>query len=130
MEYLAIATGFVVLALISAIGGTLVFLMWTGKINLTKVISENDGTGSMSRLQFLIFTFVIAGSVLVLTLETGEFPVLGADVLALLGISGTSYVAAKGIQHSGGGVAEAAAQKALKAQEAAEEAAKKAGGDV
>ena len=44
------------------------------------------------------FTFVIAGLTLVLTLESGEFPDLGPDVLALLGISGGSYVVSKGIQ--------------------------------
>ena len=52
---------------------------------------------SISRLQFLIFTFVIAGVYLVLSLEAGRFVDVPQNVLLLLGISGTSYVVSKGI---------------------------------
>ncbi len=58
---------------------------------------------SLSRLQFLIFTFVIAGVYLVLSLEAGRFVDIPQNVLLLLGISGTSYVVAKGIGNSGSG---------------------------
>jgi uncharacterized membrane protein len=55
----------------------------------------------MSRFQFLIFTFVVAMCLLVLTLESGEFPKLDPNILGLLGISGGSYLVSKGIPRPG-----------------------------
>lgn len=53
---------------------------------------------SMSRFQFLIFTFVIAGVYLILCLETGSFVDIPNNVVILLGVSGGTYAAAKGIK--------------------------------
>jgi len=53
---------------------------------------------SVSRFQFLIFTFVIAGVYLVLCLESGRFVDIPENVILLLGVSGTSYAASKGIK--------------------------------
>jgi hypothetical protein len=53
---------------------------------------------SMSRLQLLVFTFVIAGVYLVLCLESGTFVDIPNNVLLLLGISGGTYAASKGIK--------------------------------
>ena len=53
---------------------------------------------SISRFQFLIFTFVIAGVYLVLCLESGRFVEIPENVILLLGVSGTSYAASKGIK--------------------------------
>jgi uncharacterized membrane protein len=53
---------------------------------------------SISRFQFLIFTFVIAGVYLVLCLESGKFVEIPQNVILLLGVSGTSYAASKGIK--------------------------------
>ncbi len=53
---------------------------------------------SISRFQFLIFTFVIAGVYLVLCLESGQFVEIPQNVILLLGVSGTSYAASKGIK--------------------------------
>jgi hypothetical protein len=71
-------------------------------INLERLISDEKGDASLSRFQFLIFTFVIAMS-LVLIIVSGKngpaFPSPIPDqILGLLGISGISYVLAKGIQ--------------------------------
>jgi hypothetical protein len=52
---------------------------------------------SLARFQFLIFTFVIAGVYLVLCLESGRFVEIPQNVILLLGVSGTSYAASKGI---------------------------------
>ena len=69
-----------------------------GDIKLTGIISEPDGSkASLSRFQFLLFTFVIAGLYLVLSLESGNFVDVPESVLALLGISGGSYLVSKGI---------------------------------
>ena len=56
---------------------------------------------SMSRLQLLIFTFVIAGVYLVLCLESGTFVQIPDNVILLLGVSGGTYAAAKGIKAAG-----------------------------
>jgi hypothetical protein len=50
---------------------------------------------SLSRFQFLIFTFVIAGLYLLLSIEAGTFVDIPANVLVLLGISSGSYVVSK-----------------------------------
>jgi len=103
MPQLALYLGYVVVAFLGLVGAIVVYRMAVGAIDLENLISEANGRASFSRFQFLIFTFVIAGAVLVLTLEGGKFPELGADVLALLGLSSGSYVVSKGIQTSGGG---------------------------
>ena len=75
-----------------------------GQISLCGIIAEpesTDGNGkpkaSLSRFQFLVFTFVIAGLYLVLSLESGTFVDIPQSVLLLLGISGGSYLVSKGI---------------------------------
>ena len=100
MPTLALIAGYVVVIFIGALGAILLLKMFRGTIDLSALISEENGQASFSRFQFLVFTFVIAVSVLVLTLEGGEFPELGTDVLGLLGISGSGYVVSKGIQKS------------------------------
>ena len=102
MEQLALVAGYVIVALVGLLGLLILFYMMTGRIDLTWLISEkeNGGAASLSRFQFLLFTFVVAMCILVLTLEGGEFPQLNEDILGLLGISGGSYLIAKGIQHS------------------------------
>ena len=52
---------------------------------------------SLSRFQFLIFTFVIAGLFLMLSIETGAFVDIPQNVLLLLGISGGSFLVSKGV---------------------------------
>lgn len=52
---------------------------------------------SLSRFQFLIFTFVIAGLYLLLSIEAGTFVEIPTNVLGLLGISGGSYLVSKAV---------------------------------
>ncbi|MBA7694191.1 hypothetical protein ES703_102798 [subsurface metagenome] len=61
----------------------ILYFIITGKINLEKLICEPNGDASMSRLQFLIFTFVIAISLYLIII--GKDPL---EILILLGISG------------------------------------------
>src|SRR5215831_65921 len=100
MPQLALVAGYVVVLFVGLLGLIVVWNVFRGKIDLTLLISEKDGPASMSRFQFLIFTFVVAMCIMVLTLESGEFPSLSANVLGLLGISGGSYLVSKGIQQS------------------------------
>lgn len=97
---IAIAIVIVTFALIVA------WKLLLGKIDLTYLLAEPPASGtpddppkaSISRFQFLIFTFVIAGVYLVLCLEAGQFVEIPQNVILLLGVSGTSYAASKGIK--------------------------------
>ena len=83
--------------------GLAVVVLWkvaTGAIDLTYLISEPDKKASLSRFQFLIFTFVVAGLFLLLSIESGTFVDIPPNVLLLLGISGGSYAVSKGIAAS------------------------------
>lgn len=58
---------------------------------------------SLSRFQFLIFTFVVAGLFLLLSIEAGAFVEVPPTVLGLVGISGGSFIISKGISSNSGG---------------------------
>ena len=58
---------------------------------------DQNGKASISRFQLFLFSYVIAGLYLVLSLEAGQFVEIPDGVLALLGISGGSFVVSKGI---------------------------------
>jgi hypothetical protein len=60
-------------------------------------VSIDDAKASLSRFQFLLFTFVIAGLFLLLSIEAGTFVNIPDNVLYLLGISGGSYALSKAI---------------------------------
>jgi hypothetical protein len=69
---------------------------------LDGLLSEPPGPhgeikASLARFQFLIFTFVIAGLYLLLCIEAGTFIEIPGNVLALLGISGGTFVASKSV---------------------------------
>ena len=77
--------------------------IYDGDISLKGLLAEPPEAGrpvdsakaSMSRFQFLIFTFVIAGLYLLLSIEAGTFVEIPQNVLYLLGISGGTYVVSK-----------------------------------
>jgi hypothetical protein len=96
--------GFVVIAIIML--GFAAMVLWKifqNQISLDGLLAEpppadNPTVGakaSLSRFQFLIFTFVIAGLYLLLSIEAGTFVEIPGNVLLLLGISSGSYVVSK-----------------------------------
>ena len=98
MELLQHVTGWVIVVFITSLALKILIMVWKGGakgIDLKHLISEDNGNASLSRFQFLIFTFVIAMGLLVIILKTENFPTIGSDVFALLGISAGSYVASK-----------------------------------
>ncbi len=101
METVSIFIAWVTALIIGFLGGAIVYLIIVGRINLERLISEKDGSASLSRFQFLIFTFVVAMSLFLMVLSNGSFPEISPEILGLLGISGGSYVISKGIQKSG-----------------------------
>ena len=103
MSLIGSATAWVVLAFVGLLGLTIIGQIWLGAISLKNLISEPNGDASTSRLQFLIFTFVISLSLFLIVIgqPTPAFPdKISDDVLGLLGISGGSYLVSKGIQFS------------------------------
>jgi hypothetical protein len=100
----------VLCAFIAALGVAVLRLIFLGKIDLSRLISEPTGDASMSRFQLLIFTFVIALSLFLVVVGNGipgtecagcpHFPEIPGTILSLLGISASSYLVSKGIQFS------------------------------
>jgi len=72
----------------------------TGKLDLRLLIANEQGDASLSRLQLLIFTFIIAAGFLYLTAKAGAFPAVNESVLVLLGISGTTYALGKALDRN------------------------------
>lgn len=75
----------------------------SGKIDISQLLEEKgpDGTNggaSMGRFQLLIFTFVIGLSFFYVVLCKCDMPQIPTNVLALLGVSATTYGVGKGIQ--------------------------------
>ncbi|HWU63256.1 MAG TPA: hypothetical protein VN112_14660 [Ensifer sp.] len=104
-QLIALLIAVVVAIIILAIGLTVVRLIWSKTMDLSMLLTEvtTDGTGqqqakaSLSRFQFLVFTFVVAGLYFVLSLESGYLIEVPNGTLVLLGISGVSYLGSKTI---------------------------------
>ncbi|HKD85117.1 MAG TPA: hypothetical protein VKB58_10240 [Terriglobales bacterium] len=99
---LTLLCGWILCIFVGLLAAVILWLILHGDIDLTRLISEPNGDASLSRLQFLVFTFVIALS-LFLIIAAGSpphFPDIPGTVLTLLGISGSSYLVSKGIQFS------------------------------
>lgn len=86
---------------------------------------------SLSRFQFLIFTFVVAGLFLMLSIEAGRMVDIPTNVLVLIGLSGTGFLAGKSLSGNTAPSAptpaeqlKAAEEKAKRAEEAAAKATK------
>jgi hypothetical protein len=99
---LSLIVAAVVSLIILLLALSIVVAIWRGEVNLAFLLSEpidkgGDGKpkASLSRFQFLIFTFVIAGLYLVLSIESGQLIEVPPGALVLLGISGGSYLISK-----------------------------------
>ena len=104
MEFWDLRTATTVFAYVLALGflalfAIVVFKIYTDKIDLGSVIQEKDGSGksSISRFQLLVFTLVIAGLYVILSIENGQLIDVPNGALLLLGISAGSFVMSKSI---------------------------------
>lgn len=101
--WISALAAWVALGFLGLIGVAILYLVFTGKIDLSGLISEPTGDASMSRFQLLIFTFVIAACLFLIVASKGppDFPKdIPQGILVLLGISSSSYLVSKGIQAS------------------------------
>jgi hypothetical protein len=106
---LTMSIGYGLLTLSFLFGMVIIVEIIRGNIDLSGLLSEKTDQGmkaSMSRFQLLVFTFVIGLSLFLLVTasvdpkdpKAGKFPDIPANVLALLGISASTYGVSKGIQ--------------------------------
>ena len=97
---LQVAAGYTALLLVFLYGVIVLYEMITGDVDVAQLIGESGGGASVSRFQLLIFTFVVALGIIFLLAKDGKFPDINANVLALVGISASTYAVSKGIQAS------------------------------
>jgi hypothetical protein len=107
MTTLVMICGYLICGIVGLTGVAILWLIFDGTIDLSRLISEPTGDASMGRFQFLIFTFVISLSLFLVILsgKNGDgkpaFPeTIPGGILTLLGISGSSYAVGKAIQFS------------------------------
>lgn len=103
ITWLEILSGWVALGFLGLLGAAILFYVFTERIDLSQLISEPSGNASMSRFQLLVFTFVVAASLFLITASPHPpaFPKeIPNGILVLLGISASSYLVSKGIQFS------------------------------
>src|SRR5271168_1397908 len=108
---LELVVGYLVCGVVGLFALAVLWLILKGEINLDLLISEKTGEASMSRFQLLIFTFVIGLSFFLIVVSSSGLqagtaaqaakpmlPYVPGGVLALLGISASSYTVSKAIQ--------------------------------
>jgi hypothetical protein len=94
---LKLAIGYGALVLVFLFGFEILAAIASDKINISELLEDDSGGASTSRFQLVIFMFVIGLSFLLIVATSGKFPDLPTNVLALLGISATTYGVSKGI---------------------------------
>ncbi len=104
MTLLTMICGYLICGLIGLLGVAVLWQIFDGTIDLSRLISEPNGDASMSRFQFLVFTFVISLSLFLVIVGAKNGPAfplsIPGGILTLLGISGSSYAVGKAIQFS------------------------------
>lgn len=100
MDLLVLVIGWILTIFLSFLALIVLWRIATNQIDLKYLISDENGWASLGRFQFLVFTFVIAMSLFYLIVTNKGYPPVPKEILALLGISGGSYVMSKGIQTS------------------------------
>jgi hypothetical protein len=112
MSSLELIVGYLICAFVGLLGFAILWGIFTERIDLKLLISEKSGEASMSRFQLLVFTFVIALSFFLIVIcylkacqgttaaSHPSLPDVPSGVLALLGISASSYTVSKAIQPS------------------------------
>ena len=95
-DYPAIALNWIVVVASGGLTIFVLYLLFRYREELSDMLQEANGKGSISRFQMLFFTLTIGGSYVAQVIGKGT-ATLDANALALLGISGGSYVLSKGI---------------------------------
>lgn len=102
MPKVKLALAYAMLILLFLFGFFILAAIASGKIDISKLLTEDGGGASMSRFQLLIFTFVIGISFFLVVLCDCRLPEVPDQVVTLLGISASTYGVSKGIQATAG----------------------------
>jgi hypothetical protein len=102
MMKLKLAVSYGLLVLIFLFGFLILAAIASGLIDISQILEDDSGGASTSRFQLLIFTFVIGLSFVLIVACECKFPDVPANVLALLGVSASTYAVSKGIQAGSG----------------------------
>ena len=97
MDHALICLVYATTVFLTALEALILWKMATDKLDLRRLIANDNGDASLSRVQLLVFTFVIAAGFLYLTAKGSTFPVVSNGVLVLLGISGATYAIGKSL---------------------------------
>lgn len=116
LQWLEVVIGYIVCAIVALFGLLVAWKIATKEIDLKYLLSDDDGAASTSRFQLIIFTFVVALSLFLIVVSNVKvrqlgggsttaagFPEVPGSVLALLGISASSYLVSRGISASSDG---------------------------
>jgi hypothetical protein len=100
MMKLKLAVTYALLVLIFLFGFAVLAAIASGIIDISKLLEDDSTAGgaSTSRFQLLIFTFVIGMSFALIVASSTKLPEVPTNILALLGISASTYGVSKGIQ--------------------------------
>jgi hypothetical protein len=100
MLKLKLAVTYALLVLIFLFGFAVLAAIASGVIDISKLLEDDSvaGGASTSRFQLLIFTFVIGMSFALIVASSSKLPDVPTNILALLGISASTYGVSKGIQ--------------------------------
>jgi hypothetical protein len=98
MLKLKLAVSYGLLVLIFLFGFVILAAIASGLIDISQILEDDSGGASTSRFQLLIFTFVIGLSFVLIVACDCKFPDVPTNVLALLGVSASTYAVSKGIQ--------------------------------
>jgi hypothetical protein len=100
---LVLMFGYVVCGFLALLGLAIIYAIWTGRIDISGLISEANGSASLARFQFLLISFAVTASLYGLVemrLNGGGYPDVPRGVLILFGMSAATFLLSKGISFS------------------------------
>jgi hypothetical protein len=112
LQFLELLIGYLLCGIVALFALLVIWKIANGTIDLTHLLSDDDGMASTSRFQLMVFIFVVALSFFLVVVsnvkirqggggsEQGGLPDVPGGVLALLGISASSYLVSRGISAS------------------------------
>ena len=80
---LGLVIGWILAGFLGLLAIVILIKIWTGDIDLNYIISDENGWASLSRFQFLIFTFVVAISLFYLIVSSSPpvYPAIPKEIL-------------------------------------------------
>ncbi|HVO80414.1 MAG TPA: hypothetical protein VMT28_06775 [Terriglobales bacterium] len=119
LQFLELLIGYLLCGIVALFALLVIWKIANGTINLKYLLSDDDGWASTSRFQLVVFIFVVALSYFLVVVsnvklrqsggtltDLAGLPDVPGGVLALLGISASSYLVSRGISASQPGYGE------------------------